>query len=267
MYNRFLIFLVVILVLLPFGVQAGFGVSPPLVFEDKLVPGITIEREIYLIQGNPQHPVTVEAKVDAPEIKDWISVDKGDKFEIPAGIQQYPIKIKIQVPEGTPLGIYKGSLRITTVPNKGTEDGQVVIALGARIEIDLTVGDDVFSEYEVRSVEIETIKERDPAHIKVRINNTGNVPAAPEAVSFELVKAFSEETIDLYFPLDVIIGPGEYWGHVKVYDQGIIDEERTVFEVLPKTFWEKNAVYVYSVIGGLVFLILLVVVLLKFRRR
>ena len=286
MYNRFLIFLVVILVLLPFGVQAGFGVSPPLVFEDKLVPGITIEREIYLIQGNPQHPVTVEAKVDAPEIKDWISVDKGDKFEIPAGIQQYPIKIKIQVPEGTPLGIYKGSLRITTVPNKGTEDGQVVIALGAKIEIDLTVGDDVFSEYEVRSVEIETIKERDPAHIKVRINNTGNVPAAPEAVSFELfnkfgdvrlayadtknfgkVKAFSEETIDLYFPLDVIIGPGEYWGHVKVYDQGIIDEERTVFEVLPKTFWEKNAVYVYSVIGGLVFLILLVVVLLKFRRR
>ena len=83
----------------------------------------------------------------------------------------------------------------------------------------------------------------------------------------DTVKAFSEETIDLYFPLDVIIGPGEYWGHVKVYDQGIIDEERTVFEVLPKTLWEKSAVYVYFGIGGLVFLILLVLVLLKFRRR
>jgi len=66
---KFLVFLTIVLVFLPFGVMAGFGVSPPLIFEDKLVPGITIEREIYLIQGNPERPITVEANIDAPRDK------------------------------------------------------------------------------------------------------------------------------------------------------------------------------------------------------
>ena len=119
--------------------EAGFGVSPPLIKEDRLVRGITFERVIYLVQGNPDREVPIEVTVDS-DIKDWISFPQGMPITIPQGVQQFPLVVKVEVPESAELGIYSGNIRITAVPNRADESGEVAIALGGLVKLDLTVG-------------------------------------------------------------------------------------------------------------------------------
>ncbi|MEZ4156401.1 MAG: hypothetical protein R3B52_00275 [Candidatus Paceibacterota bacterium] len=279
--------LLALAVLLPQSAKAGFGVSPPLIKEDRLVPGITIEKQVYLVQGNTDKPLPVQAIFDVPkEIEGWLSVTQGEKFTIPAGAQQFPLKVKIKIPDDADLGIYEGQLNVTTIPEAATENGQVSIALGANIRLELTVGDDVFSSYEVKKIDLLSVKENDFPHARILVENTGNVPGGPDAVTFELfskfgdvrlaytsiddvkrIPAFSEEAIDMLFPIDVKLGVGEYWGHVKVFEgNDVVAEQRTVFNVLEKTFFEKNKTYL-SVGASLLGLIVIVFAFLKLKRR
>ena len=81
-------------------VQAGgFGVSPPQIIADNLLKGSVYEQIITLVQSEPDKDLQAEIVFDAPEIESWISVDKGVSFILPKGEQQFPIKIKISVPE------------------------------------------------------------------------------------------------------------------------------------------------------------------------
>lgn len=251
--------------LLSFNVaQAGFGVSPGSVDEDKLVPGAVFENIIYLVQGNPQDDLPVRVSVESQDIKEWFSFENGTEFTIPKNVQQFPLKVKVNVPEDADLGDYKAFVRINTVPPEGTQDGQVSISIGGRVDYHLIVGDDVVKEYSVLSTKILNIKENQNPKVEFKIKNTGNVSAAPVAASFELfnkfgtvrlgfsevdgfekVAAFSESTQILDFPIDVKFAPGEYWGDIKVYgDEGqIIGSVRSVFNVHEITFLDKLLVY------------------------
>lgn len=268
---------------LSFGVsRAGFGVSPGVIEENKLVPGASLERVIYLVQGNQNQDVLIKAVVESKDIGDWITFVDGDEFTIPANQQQYPLKVLIKVPEDAKLGAYSAFVRVTTVP-KQVDGTQVTIALGGKVNIKLEVGDDIIQEYSIRSLEIFDIKEGDRPKVGVTISNTGNVPVAPENASFELfnkygeirlaygendkftkVPAFSDGVSMLEFPLDVKLGVGEYWGHVKIYSNGkAIKELRTVFNVTERSFVEKN---LYSIITVVVAAII-VFVYFFFRRK
>jgi hypothetical protein len=267
---------------------AGFGVSPADIGEDQLVPGSSYERTVYLVQGAPDKQITVDAIIDtnSEEVSSWITVQQGGQFVIPEGVQQFPVTISVDIPETTELGVYKASLRFNTVPDVATGAGQVAIALAAKVDMELVVGDDVVSSYEVKLIEIEDIAEGDDAHARIKIQNTGNVPTAPERVSFELfnkfgdirlsyaeqidvvkVPSFSEQTVDVFFPLTLSIASGEYWGQVKVYDDnGVVYEEKTIFNVSKKTFIEKNAPYVYAgIVISVLFIVLIVGTLVLWR--
>lgn len=247
-------------------VLAGFGVSPSRIEEDKLVPGSSFARTIYLVQGDPRRDVPIELNVDSETMKDWISFAPSGEILIPAGVQQFPLDIQVRVPRNAELGVYKAFVRINTVPERLSGDGQVAIALGGRVEMELTVGDDVFLEYEVKSIEIEDIAEGEPLSAVVRVANTGNVPTKPSAATFELfnkfgdirlayaqveafepVDSFSESTQRLSFPIDIRLAVGEYWGHVKIYneDDVVIKELRTVFNV-----HERGAFATAAALGG-----------------
>ncbi len=257
---------------------AGFGVSPGQIQEDKLVPGALMEKTIYLVQGTPTEDLPIRVSVESPNIQDWITIPDGPDQVIPAGQQQFPVRLSIHVPEDASLGIYRAFVRVTTIPPKA-EGSQITIALGAKVTVDLTVGDDVVSEFSVKSIKIQDIHERQDPRVSVTIVNTGNVPAAPENASFELFNKygqirlayaenddfeetppFQERTIDLRFPLDVRLGIGEYWGHVKIYDDGIVVKElKTIFNVTERTWLER---YMYALIGsgiGIIILLLIIV--------
>jgi hypothetical protein len=273
--------------LAPLSALAGFGISPPLIQEERLVPGSRFERTIYLVQGNPERDLGIEVTVDSRDIKDWITFNPGTVFTIPSGVQQFPLKVLISVPQDAPLGIYTAFIRTKTVPVKADEDGEVAIALGGRIDVKLEIGDDVFREIAIKNIDIHDIKETDKPRISIRVANTGNVASAPEGVTFELfnkfgdlrlayaesefreeVPSFSELVSDIEFPIDVRLAPGEYWGHVKVYDAGaVIKESRTVFNVRERTLFDALLIPAIAASGFLLLILIAFLVWKRIRRR
>jgi hypothetical protein len=260
----------------PAFVQAGFGVSPPLIEESRLVRGISMERIIYLVQGAPERDIPIELKVDS-EIADWVSFPQGMPITIPTGVQQFPLVVRIDVPQDAELGKYHGEIRITAVPLRADQGGEVAIALGGLVTLDLTVGDGVISEFSLKQVRILDIVEGEDPRANVEIINSGNVPAGPDTVTFELfnkfgeirlayaettefkkIPAFTEDGSTVSFPMDIYIAPGEYWGHVKVYEEKrMIGELRTVFNVREKKFLDVAWPYLLG-LGAVVLLGLLI---------
>ncbi len=267
-------------------VEAGFGVSPPLIQEDKLVPGITLERIVYLVQGTPERDLPVKIVVES-QIADWISFPQGAEVVIPKGVQQYPLAVDITVPDNADLGAYKGVIRLTTVPVKAEDAGEVAIAVGGIVNLDLTVGNNIIYELKSKLIKILDIKEGDDPMVDVSLINNGNAPAAPDTATFELfnkfgelrlayaeskdfekIPAFHEQVAHLVFPVEIHIAPGEYWGHVKVYrERELLGELRTVFNVTEKTFAEKYTNMILIGIGAVVFLLLVIMISMRSARR
>lgn len=241
-------------------VLAGFGVSPPQIKENNLVRGSHFEKTIYLVQGNPQEDLDIEISVDSPNITKWFTFKDGTNFTIPAGVQQFPFNVAIDVPSNIDFGIYKAFVRVNTKPKKVEGSGQVSVALGGVVNVELIIGDNVVYQYIIKSIKILNIEEGDNPKISVEVKNTGNVPASPSSASFELynkygnvrlayaenddfkeVKAFSEDSSELEFSIDLKLAPGEYWAHVKIYNEnGAVEKEmKTVFNVTKKSFFKK----------------------------
>ncbi len=270
---------------LPQSAQAGFGVSPGLVSEQNLVPGARLERTIYLVQADNNQSLDAKASVDsgsAKELKNWVSFVPGSSFTIPGGVQQYPLKIVMVIPSDAELGKYTGSVTINTVPPKSGE--QITVALAARVNIDLSIGNNVVSDFSVRSMKILDVIESENPRVVFDIANIGNVPVAPDGASFELlnkygdlrlgyadgdftekVSSFSDKKITVDFPVDFKLSEGEYWGYVKVYKQGkVVAELKTIFNVNPGSFFVRYSTSI--VVASLLVLILGVFVVMRNRR-
>ena len=238
---------------IPFSTGA-FGVSPPFINAEKLVKGSRFETTVYLVQGQPVEDLEVKAVFDVPEkVRSWFSVDKGEQFIIPAGVQQFPIKVTIKVPDDVELGIYQGALRINTVP-KRKEGEQIAISVGARIELNLTVGEGAFFDYVIRKLDILDIEEGDSPAFVVPFETLGNVPAAPDRATidvldkfgnvrlgyaqveeFEEIPPFETKTFVVEFPVNIALGIGEYWAEARIYrgDQ-VVRDIKTVFNVIER---------------------------------
>jgi hypothetical protein len=234
---------------------SAFGVSPPYIIADRLTKGSHYEATIVLSQGQPKEDLKVKAVFDVPEkIRSWFSVVQGEEFVIPKGVQQFPIQVVIDVPKNADFGIYTGYLRVNTVPNR-KEGEQIVIAVGGRIDISLTVGDNIISEFVIKKIEILDIREGEDPKIKIEVQNTGNVPTGPDRATFDLfdkygnvrlgfaqvediveeVPAFKTKSLTIKFPIDVALGVGEYWAEAKIYrGEGVVKELKTVFDVSEK---------------------------------
>ena len=245
-------FLIFAVGFLPQIALAGFGVSPPQIENNKLVPGSHFETKIFLVQGAPLEDIDIKITLDSKEMKDWISFDRGFEFTIPAGVQQYPLNVIIDVPQDAPFNIYRAFIRINTDPTKARESGQVAISVGARVDVELVIGDDIISSYLIKRVEILDIKGKEPLKVNVTIENTGNVPSGPEAVSFDLfnsfqtvrlafieaqvekeIPSFTTERLTISFPLDFRLAPGEYWATVRVHNEDgkTVNETKSIFNV------------------------------------
>lgn len=231
--------------------EAAFGISPPFLNATYLVKGAEYTQTVYLIQDQPNSDLGIEANIEIPEkIKPWITVDQGSEFIIPQGIRQFPVKVTIKVPNDTELGIYNGSISFTTKP---AQAGQVTIALGAQLLLNLKVGNEVYENFNVPIIKPLDIEEGWNPKVLVRLNNLGNVPEAFTGATYELldqygsvrlayvqktsgfpeVPPFKEDEFTVEFPIDFYVGVGQYWANVAFYKgDTLVASQKTVFNVL-----------------------------------
>ena len=282
--QRLLVFSCAIVLLSSPTLVGAFGVSPPFFRTDKLLRGSHYEATIFLVQGKPEKDLAVTAKFDVPDkLRTWFSTDKGEAFVIPAGVQQFPIQVRVNVPQNADLGIYKGYLRIITVP-KPQEGQQITIATGVRVDINLTVGEGVVQDFTIRKIDILDIRQGEYPKIVVTVENLGNVKVAPTRATFDLfdkygqirlgfaqredlpeVEPFAIQSFVLEFPIDIRLAIGEYWANAQVFKgEAIAQEMRTIFNVIERKAIDTR---VFFGIGGVVGIGILGLLVLRRKRR
>lgn len=173
-------------------VYAGFGITPPYVRNDRLTQGSTFTQEIILVRGDPIDDLKAEITLNVPGIEDWITIDRGNEFLLPAGEKQVPIAVTVRVPDDATYERHQGSIRIRTLSPDPTSG--VSIALGAQIDVDVRVVDEI-RDFEVKRVKISETEEprrlwwfEYPGKITftIGIENTGNAPTAPTRVQLDI---------------------------------------------------------------------------------
>lgn len=236
---------------LPRHAEAAFGISPPYLNADHLTPGATYSQTLYLVRDNASSDLAIVTDLSLPsQIQSWITVDQGSHFVIPAGNQQFPVTITITVPPNAPLNKYTGSISFTTAPSQA---GQVTIALGVDVALNLTVGNNVFEQFVV-TPSIPDIEEGMNPRAYVAFNNQGNIPEAFDIATFEIFDQFDAVRLaylekqdgfpatppfkvkdyTVEFPSNLHLGPGEYWGNVVFYQNDkVVASQKASFRVLP----------------------------------
>jgi hypothetical protein len=234
-------------------VHAAFGISPPFLNADHLVPGATYTQTFYLVQDQPNDDLGINVNLNVPEsIRPWIIIDQGLHFVIPKGTHQFPVQLTVHIPKDTGLGVYRGNVTFTGAP---AQAGQVTIALGVQSVINLTVGNDIYRKVSVPIIKLLDIEEGWNPKVYVKFNNEGNIPEKFTGATYELLDqygavrlAFSQTANGLVetppfsikeyvveFPIDFHLGLGQYWGVVNFYqDQQLIGSQKTIFNVLKK---------------------------------
>lgn len=256
MRKEFILLLLFGFLLLPSFALAGFGISPPYVENNWLVPGSHFEQTIMLSRSEAKEAAKVTVEIEAPEIESWIKIDKGREFIFPSGINQYPMIVIVDVPENAGYSTYYGKLRIKLAPLEAK--GQVTVAIGAVADIKLRVSGEKFSDFKVRRVYIPDFEEEEPLKFVVELENIGNVKVRPSRVhldiwdnfhsqilkslditqmswvdSFKVGKSEGEAKVDLK--------SGQYWAEYEIYkDEELKAKDKLRFNVhLPGTLKPK----------------------------
>ncbi|RJP43098.1 LPXTG cell wall anchor domain-containing protein [Candidatus Parcubacteria bacterium] len=238
---------------LPARADAAFGISPPFMHATHLVPGSRYVQTVYLVQDQPDQDLKIKAELEITDkVRSWVTIDRGFEFVIPQGTRQYPVQVVVQAPEGADRGSYRGRVTFTTAP---AASGQVTIALGAQVSIDIVVGDDIFRQFSVPVIRILDIEEGWDPKVYVKFNNEGNVEEVFDGATFELYDQFNAvrlafvqkskdfpgtppftvEEYTLDFPTDFHLGIGQYWGTVNFFqNEKVVASQKTVFNVLKR---------------------------------
>lgn len=258
-----LILVTVLMVLTYPDLAFGFGVSPPWVKSDHLLRGSHLEQTIYLVQSDPKtdYRAEVEFSLEASKIKDWLTIDSGMEFVIPAGVQKFPLKITVDVPQDAELGEYKGYIWISGKPEK---EGQVTTVAGGTIELALKITDKEFSDWILRDLGIRNLgKDEKTIKVYLRVENLGNVKTRPSKVRLDVYDNYhqkllmSGEDADLEWipPFQIkeiaaefsvsLIAVQQYWGKIEIYkgDELLLADKRR-FNVgeIPTTEKKQEAV-------------------------
>ncbi|MFA5166841.1 MAG: hypothetical protein WC449_06150 [Candidatus Paceibacterota bacterium] len=282
--------------------KAGFGISPPYIDNENLGQGSHYEKKITLVRGDPVEDWKVEVITNVPKADDWITIDKGKEFIMPAGAQQVPIIFSIDVPKNAKFGEYKGSIRIKTSPVRAPEQGTVSILLGGQIDVNLTVAKDIF-DFKIKGIKVSDLEEGYkawwgyvPGIIKfsMQMENLGNIKAAPTKVKFEIYgedKANIVETIETSkigkvepFKTDWAVAElktklkaGSYWAQYKIFKKDeVISSGEIHLSIMPKgtiTTGQQNKIFdlnskILPIIGiAIILLIVVASLILKKKKR
>lgn len=175
---------------------AGFGITPPYVRNTSLVRNSVYEQTILLVRSDPITDLRAQITVDVPGINDWFTVVEGEEFILPRGEQRVPMTVRVTVPDDAEFKNYTGAILVRTSSAGGDAPaGSVSIALGAQIDVDLTVIDKEIEDFRVRRIGVEDLNAGHklgwlyfPGKINfdMLIENTGNVEVRPSDIVFRI---------------------------------------------------------------------------------
>lgn len=246
--------------------HAGFGITPPYVKNPSLTRASTYEQEIVIVRSDPTIDLKAEISFDIPEANEWFTVDRGKEFLLAQGQQQVRMIVRVKVPEDAPFKNYKGNIRIRTSPADGgrTGSGAVSIALGAQIDVDLSIIDKKIYDFRIRKIQMSDLSEGHktwwldfPGKIKflMQIESLGNVPTAPGRIEFSIYDAKGEvllekiknsnrltkvkpfDTKDVLAELPTWLPAGSYVARYAIYDyEGVkvVQEGEVNVSILPQ---------------------------------
>jgi hypothetical protein len=172
----------------------GFGITPPYVTNAQLAQNSHYEQIITLVRSNPTEDLQAKVSISVPGANNWITIDRGTQFILPAGTQQEPMIVSVNVPKDAKLGNYVGNIQVVVSPLAGPAKGTVGITIGAQIDVNLQVVDGKMANLQVRRV---TMKNTEVGHtlwwmhfpgkidFSMDLNNTGNIPGSPNKVVFQ----------------------------------------------------------------------------------
>jgi len=241
--------------------SADLGISPPYIRNPGLAPGSHYEQTIYIIRSNAEEDLEAKVEFGVPGADSWLKIDKGNKFMLPKGEIKVPITFSVDVPAQAAFGRYKGTIRITTKSLKEAEGGQVALAFGILVDVDINVVAMKIIDYRIRGTKIQDVEEAykigfiNPPGIvnfSMQIENKGNVKASPtkvvltvynsertevihtlETTKIPKVKPFSTEWITARIPS--YIQAGSYPAAYQIYrDDKVISEGDIHLSVTPK---------------------------------
>lgn len=172
----------------------GFGITPPYVTNNQLTQNSQYEQTILLVRSNPTEDLQANVKINVPGADNWISIDKGTQFVLPAGTQEQPMIVSVNVPSNAKLGNYTGNIQVVVSPLGGPTKGTVGITIGAQIDVNLSVVDSRSAKLAVRRV---TMTNAEVGHtlwwmhfpgrveFAMDLTNSGNIAGAPQKVVFQ----------------------------------------------------------------------------------
>ncbi len=202
--RRWTVVLFAVLAITPQISSAGFGITPPYVNNQRLTRGTVYEQKITLVRSDPVDDLKTTITMNIPGIEAWFSVDRGTEFIIPKGTTQMPIIVRVQVPEDAEYKAYSGIIRIRTAPAEPGASGGVSIALGAQVDVDIEVVDQIF-DFEVRRTRNTDVEEGRrkwglyfPGKIRffMTVENTGNTTFGPTLVKFDIYDSQMETLME-----------------------------------------------------------------------
>jgi len=225
----------------------GMGVSSPFVKNAHLLPGSHLEETVYIVRSevDQEYRVKVEFSSEALKIEDWITIDKGMEFTIPAGVQKFPLKIIVDVPKNAELGEYKGYIWISGKPKE--KEGQITTVVGGTIELALKVTDKEFSDWRLWDLKVRDLRKgEETLKVYLTVENLGNVKTrlsrvhldvydnyyreileSGEESNLEYIEPFQTKEIVAEFPVN--LEPNQqYWAEIEVYkgDKIFLTEKR-----------------------------------------
>ena len=235
-------------------VFAGFGITPPYVKNANLTRNSIYEQTIFLVRSDPVNDLRVDVFIDVPGIDDWFVIDRGLQFEMKKGEVKVPMTVQVQVPEDADFENYTGAIRVRTsnADNSPTGSGAVSIALGAQIDVNITVIDKEIRDFRVRKISMSDLNAGRklgwlyfPGKILfgVSLENTGNIDVAPSKVTFDIYsldgnslleqtentndieKVRPFETKQVFAELPTRLPPGNYVGRYKIYNDDKVKQE------------------------------------------
>jgi len=237
--------------LLPVAVQAGIGVSPGEIANDRLQPGSHYETEIVISQSDPSEDMQINVEVDAGIASSWFSFSPSSQFIITKGVQRYPLHVIVDVPEDAPYQSFDGAIRVKASPViQGENAGGVAVVKGARLEVALVTTELSITDFTVRSLKLNSPKQNEDLVLEITLENTGNTNTTPTSATIDIrdlndaaVKTITSTTFNgEVLPgetgtMTVAFTPGElevseYFADVKVYlDDNLLREDTLVFAV------------------------------------
>lgn len=251
------VFTIAIFVALGNAANAGFGISPPWLRNSHLAPGSHYEQDIVLVQGNPDRDVKITATIEsAEEIASWISFQPGTEFVIPAGKQQFPVRIIVNVPKDAGYTTYTGKIRFVA-SSSGSGGNNIAIQLGALADISLAVTSEEFSDFNVKHVGIDDLEDGWPIKIRVKLENLGNVKVRPTKIVLKIydkwhdkmlqegepqtvdwVDAFATGNIEAV--MDTSLGISDYFADFEVFKgEEIVAKDKQRFHIVEKGTLER----------------------------